>query len=190
MSEQSSNAAGDAIAHPPTEGLTKGILWLKGLKAHPQVPTRQSVLLLCSQERVEPIEQQLLHLCDSKLLDALGQQTSEGMRVITAESKNKLTHQEQGNAGVAGNWSFVTALSVPRSPDSSDAEQGPQLPRSPSETGRRRVVVFAATTTARSLQTGDGHRARAMGFGTHLHLDSAPATSAPDPAADAQAQRH
>ena len=35
--------------------------------------------------------------------------------------------------GVLGHRSVVTAVSVPRSPDSSDAEQGPQLPRDATE---------------------------------------------------------
>jgi len=41
----------------------------------------------------------------------------------------QLPHQEQGNAGVASQGSEVTAVRVPRSPDFSDAEQGPQLSR-------------------------------------------------------------
>ena len=54
------------------------------LEAHPEVPSQQPVLLLCGEERVEPIQEQLFHLCHSKLLHPLGQQASEGIRVIGA----------------------------------------------------------------------------------------------------------
>ena len=39
---------------------------------HPQVPTQQPVLLLCSQKRLEPIEQQLFDYLFPEVLDPTG----------------------------------------------------------------------------------------------------------------------
>ena len=51
------------------------------------------------------------------------------------------------------------------------------------------LAVLPPTTTAGSLQTLDGLRARAMGCGADLLLDSAHAAGSPDRAQDALAQR-
>ena len=51
----------------------------KRLETHSQVPTSQPTLLLCCQEQIQPVQQQLLNLCpqapvpsDSKPLKASG----------------------------------------------------------------------------------------------------------------------
>ena len=74
-------------------------------EALPQVPTHQPVSVLLGQQRGHPVDHQLSHSRLPQVLNAAYKPLLEGVRVISAQCSDQLTHQEQSNTCFLGHGS-------------------------------------------------------------------------------------